>query len=73
METQLFAIPAHTTQAFVFASVLFAIFAYIANLYYRLELAKLPLFGSHSSGEKQRQFFLTSAKIIYTDGYRMAS
>jgi hypothetical protein len=70
METQLFAVQAPTTQALILASVVFAILVYLPSLDQRLKLAKLPLFGSHSSGEKQRQFFLTSAEKIYTDGYR---
>ncbi|PVH90932.1 ent-kaurene oxidase [Periconia macrospinosa] len=70
METQLFAIPTYTAQTFVFASVVFAIFACLPVLDYRIKLSKLPVIGVHSSGEKQRQFFLTSAKKIYTDGYR---
>lgn len=73
MENPLFAVPAHTTQAFLLASVVFAIFAYLPSLDRRLKLAKVPLCGSHSSGEKQRQFFLASARKIYIDGYRKVS
>jgi hypothetical protein len=35
-----------------------------------LKLAKLPLFGASSSGEKQRQIFIKSAREIYNDGYK---
>lgn len=73
METQLYTLPAHTVQAILSVVLLFVLLAYLSNLNYKVKLTKIPLFGGESGGEKQRQFFLTSARKIYTEGYRKVS
>jgi hypothetical protein len=70
METQSYAGLAHTLQTVAIATLIFAVCAFIPKLDYRLKLAKLPLFGASSSGEKQRQIFIKSARDIYNDGYK---
>ena len=70
METQLFGLPAHTAQNLLLASVVFTLLACIPYFDRRSKLGKIPLFISDPSSEKQRQFFLASAKRLYTDGCR---
>jgi hypothetical protein len=70
METQSYAGLSHTLQTVAIATLIFAVCAFIPKLDYRLKLAKLPLFGASSSGEKQRQIFIKSAREIYNDGYK---
>jgi hypothetical protein len=70
METQSYAGLAHTLQTVAIATLIFAVCAFIPKLDYRLKLAKLPVFGASSSGEKQRQIYIKSAKQMYSDGYK---
>lgn len=61
---------AHTLQTAAIAVLIFVICAYIPKLNYKSQLAKLPVFGGPTSGEKQRQHFLYHAKTIYLEGYK---
>lgn len=73
MENYLFTVPAHTAQTFIFASILFAILTFLPNLGHRLKVVNIPLYNGLSNDEEGKQFFITSAKKIYVDGYRQAS
>lgn len=60
---------AHTLQTAAIAVLIFAVCALVPKLNYKSQLAKLPVFGGPTSGEKQRQNFLLHAKKIYFEGY----
>lgn len=63
----------HTLQTAAVAALIFAACALLPRLNYRSQLAKLPVFGGPATGEKQRQAYLKSAKIIYFSGYEKVS
>ncbi|KAH6618782.1 cytochrome P450 monooxygenase-like protein [Boeremia exigua] len=60
---------AHTLQTAAIAALIFVVCAFLPKLNYKSQLAKLPIFGGSSSGEKQRQAYLSSAKKMYIEGY----
>ena len=70
MEFQTFAGLAHSLGTVAMAALVFALCAYVPKLQHRVQLAKLPVFGGPSGGEKQRQSYLKSAKAMYSEGYR---
>lgn len=70
MEFQAFAGATHTLQTLAAAVLVFAICAYLPKLQYRSQVAKLPLFGTTSAGEKQRKEYIASSKQIYIGGYQ---
>ena len=69
MEFQTLAGLSHTLQTTVVAILIFAGCAYLPKLNYRSQLAKLPVLGGSTTGEKQRQTYLSSAKKMYDEGY----
>jgi hypothetical protein len=73
MEFQNFAGLAHTLQTAAIAALIFAACAYIPKLKYRAQLAKLPVFSGANGGEKHRQGYLNSAKVLYKEGYQKVS
>ena len=69
MELQALAGLSHTLQTAAVAVLIIAVYAYLPDLNYRTHLAKFPVFGGSSTGEKQRQTYLKSARKIYLEGY----
>ncbi|CAO2651171.1 Nn.00g094680.m01.CDS01 [Neocucurbitaria sp. VM-36] len=69
MDFQTFAGLSHTLQTVVLAILIFAVCAYFPKLNYRAQLAKLPVLGGPTGGEKQRQTYLSSARNMYDEGY----
>jgi hypothetical protein len=70
MELQTLLGLSHMVQTLTVAALILAICAYIPQLRYKTQLAKLPVLGGEGSQEKQRQKYLKSAKQLYIDGYR---
>lgn len=73
MDAQTLVVPAHLVQTFIFAFVAFALLAYFPTLHRRLNLAKLPLFEPETGGKRSKEFWLTSARKVYADGYMKVS
>lgn len=73
MDTQSFVVSTHLLQTLVFASTAVVVLAFFPIFNYKLKVSKLPLLSDHSSGEKQKQRYITSAREIFADGFRKAS
>jgi hypothetical protein len=73
MEFQNLAGLAYTLQTAAIAALIFAACAYVPKFKYRAQLAKLPVFSGANGGEKHRQGYLNSAKVLYNEGYQKVS
>lgn len=59
----------HALQAAALATLIYAVSAYLSKFNYKKQLARLPVLGASTSGEKQRQTYISSAKKLYSEGY----
>lgn len=57
----------------VFAALTFALITYVPRLKFKLLLSKLPNFAGPEDREKHRLKFLSSARLMYNEGYDKAS
>jgi hypothetical protein len=70
MDSLFIGVTAHTAWTFLIASVVLVLLACVPYFKNRSNLAGFPLFSTHLSDEKQENYFFTSARIFYTDGYK---